>query len=38
MKIELSHDTLAKSIHERFSEEDKMRAQIRPLVMERIDD
>jgi hypothetical protein len=38
MKIELSHDTLAKSIHDKFSEEDKMRAQIRQLLMERLED
>lgn len=38
MKIELSHDTLAKSIHDRFSNEDKMRAQIRQLLMERLTD
>lgn len=38
MKIELSHDTLAKSIYDKFSEEDKMRAQIRQLLMERLVD
>lgn len=38
MKIELAHDTLAKSIHDRFSEEDKMRVQIRQLLMERLGD
>lgn len=38
MKIELSHDTLAKSIFDRFSEEDKMRVQIRQLLMERLVD
>jgi len=38
MKIELSHDTLAKSIYDKFSEEDKMRAQIRQLLMERLID
>ncbi|CAA6801841.1 MAG: Unknown protein [uncultured Aureispira sp.] len=36
MKIELAHDTLAKSIYDKFSEEDKMRAQIRQLLMERL--
>jgi hypothetical protein len=38
MKIELSHDTLAKSIYDRFSGEDRMRAQIRQLLMERLVD
>jgi len=38
MKIELSHDTLAKSIYDRFSDEDKMRVQIRQLLMERLAD
>jgi len=38
MKIELSHDTLAKSIYDKFSEEDKMRAQIRQLLIERLVD
>lgn len=38
MKIELSHDTLAKSIYDKFSEEDKVRMQIRQLLMERLAD
>jgi hypothetical protein len=38
MKIELAHDTLAKCIYDKFSEEDKMRVQIRQLLMERLVD
>ncbi|WP_052593839.1 hypothetical protein [Aureispira sp. CCB-QB1] len=36
MKLELSHDSLAKSIYDKFSAEDKMRAQIRQLLRERL--
>jgi hypothetical protein len=36
MKLELSHDTLAKCIYEKFSEEDKMRGQIRQVLKEHL--
>lgn len=36
MKLELSHDALAKSIFEKFSAEDKMRVQIRKLLTDRL--
>lgn len=36
MKLELSHDTLAKCIYEKFSAEDKMRWQIRQLLNEHL--
>lgn len=36
MKLELSHDALAKSIYDKFSSEDKMRVQIRKLLTDRL--